>query len=77
MVFTTKRSPRAPCGPRPEKPVQPRALSWNAFAKGSDLSRYSHTHLNKVALQLNQRPRETLGFDTPANVLHARVASTD
>ena len=47
------------------------------FPKGSDLSRYSQTHLNKVALQLNQRPRETLGFDTPANVLHARVASTD
>ena len=46
------------------------------FAKGSDLSRYSQAHLNKVALQLNQRPRETLGFDTPANVLHARVAST-
>jgi len=46
------------------------------FPKGSDLSRYSQAHLNKVALQLNQRPRETLGFDTPANVLHARVAST-
>lgn len=46
------------------------------FPKGSDLSRYSQTHLNKVARQLNQRPRETLGFDTPAQVLHARVAST-
>ena len=46
------------------------------FPKGSDLSRHSQAHLNKVALQLNQRPRETLGFDTPANVLHARVAST-
>ena len=46
------------------------------FPKGSDLSRYSQAHLNKVALQLNQRPRETLGFDTPANVLHARVALT-
>jgi ATPase subunit of ABC transporter with duplicated ATPase domains len=26
-------------------------------------------------VQLNQRPRETLGFDTPANKLQARVAS--
>lgn len=46
------------------------------FPKGSDLSRHSQAHLNKVALQLNQRPRETLSFDTPANVLRARVAST-
>jgi len=46
------------------------------FPKGSDLSRHSQAHLNKVALQLNQRPRETLSFDTPANVLHARLAST-
>ncbi len=46
------------------------------FPKGSDLSGYSQAHLNKVALQLNQRPRQTLGFDTPANVLHALVAST-
>jgi len=46
------------------------------FPKGSDLSRYSQAHLNRVALQLNQRPRETLGFDTPANVVHAWAAST-
>lgn len=46
------------------------------FPKGSDVSGYSQAHLNKVALQLNQRPRQTLGFDTPANVLHTLVAST-
>lgn len=46
------------------------------FPKGTDLSVYSQVHLDKVALQLNQRPRKTLGFDTPANVLHAHVAST-
>lgn len=45
------------------------------FPKGTDLSGYSQAYLDKVALQLNQRPRETLGFDTPANKLHARVAS--
>ena len=31
---------------------------------------------NKVALRLNQRPRETLGFQTPASKLQASVAST-
>ena len=35
------------------------------FPKGSDLSGYSQAHLNTVALQLNQRPRETLGFELP------------
>jgi IS30 family transposase len=46
------------------------------FPKSTNLSGYSQAHLNKVALQLNQRPRETLGFDTPANKFHAHVAST-
>jgi IS30 family transposase len=36
------------------------------FPKGTDLSKYSQAQLNKVALQLNQRPRKTLGFRTPA-----------
>lgn len=46
------------------------------FPKGTDLSKYSQAHLNKIALRLNQRPRQTLGFDTPANKLQACVAST-
>ena len=46
------------------------------FPKGTDLWKHSQAHLNKVALELNQRPRETLGFDTPANTLHARAALT-
>lgn len=46
------------------------------FPKRTDLSGYSQAHLDKVALQLNQRPRETLGFQTPADKLQATVAST-
>jgi IS30 family transposase len=46
------------------------------FPKKTDLSDYSQSDLNKVALRLNQRPRETLGFQTPASKLHASVAST-
>lgn len=46
------------------------------FPKGTDLSVYSQAQLDNVALKLNQRPRETLGFQTPANMLHASVAST-
>jgi IS30 family transposase len=44
--------------------------------KKTDLSVYSQAHLNKIALRLNQRPRETLGFQTPASKLQASVAST-
>ena len=46
------------------------------FPKTADLSSFSQIHLNKVALQLNQRPRETLGFKTPADKLADCVAST-
>jgi IS30 family transposase len=46
------------------------------FPKGTDLSRYSQADLDRVALRLNQRPRKTLGFQTPAAILEAGVAST-
>jgi len=41
------------------------------FPKGKDLSGYSQAYLNKIALRLNQRPRETLGFECPADRLRA------
>ena len=46
------------------------------FPKKTDLSGYSQADLNKLALRLNQRPRKTLGFETPASKLQASVAPT-
>ena len=46
------------------------------FPNGTNLSRYSQANLNTIALRLNQRPRKTLGFQTPAAILEAAVATT-
>lgn len=45
------------------------------FPKGTDLSGYTQADLNKVALRLNQRPRKTLGYHTPADKLEGSVAT--
>jgi len=47
------------------------------FPKGTDLSVLTQAELNRVARQLNERPRETLGFKTPACILGQSVAATD
>ena len=39
------------------------------FPKQSDLSEHSQAELNRIALRLNQRPRKTLDFKTPADTL--------
>jgi IS30 family transposase len=41
------------------------------FPKGTDLAQFSQAYLNKIALRLNQRPRKTLGFESPADRLSA------
>jgi len=46
------------------------------FPRGTDLSGYSQRQLDQVALRLNERPRKTLGFHTPASRLRESVAST-
>ena len=39
------------------------------FPKGTDLSRHSQRRLDAVANEMNQRPRKTLGFHSPAEAL--------
>ncbi len=46
------------------------------FPKGTDLSTCSQTDLNRIAIRLNQRPRKTLDFRSPAEMLNESVALT-
>ena len=45
------------------------------FPKGMDLSDINQNRLNAVARRLNERPRETLNFETPAERFSQCVAS--
>ena len=45
--------------------------------KGTDLSKVLQSRLNKIARDLNERPRKTLDYKTPAERLDACVAATD
>jgi IS30 family transposase len=45
------------------------------FPKGTDISTYSQAKLNAIARKLNERPRKTLNYETPAERFHQSVAS--
>jgi IS30 family transposase len=46
------------------------------FPEGMDISNYTQAQLNAVARKLNERPRKTLNYETPAERFSQLVAST-
>lgn len=46
------------------------------FPKGTDLSCFTQRQLDRIARELNERPRKTLNFQTPAQKLQQNIALT-
>ena len=55
--------------------VQVACLLRQYLPKGIGISTYSQAKLNAVARRLNERPRKTLDFQTPAEMFSQFVAS--
>ena len=47
------------------------------FPKGTDLSRWTAEEIEAVAATLNDRPRKTLGWKTPAEALNEQLVSLE
>ena len=43
------------------------------FPKGTDFRNVTHAQVRKVEKFLNERPREKLGYRTPAEVMHEEI----
>ena len=52
-----------------EQQVRPILETHRNFWDYLEPKRFSQAYLNGIALRLNQRPRKTLAFETPANRL--------
>jgi len=52
---------------------EPNRVLRQYFPKGTDLSRWSAEDLEAIALAINNRPRKTLGWRTPAEVFNEQL----
>ncbi|HZC71520.1 MAG TPA: hypothetical protein VE442_12570, partial [Jatrophihabitans sp.] len=73
-------------GSNPAKPSSERILTnigasngllRQYFPKGTDLARWSSEEIEAVAATLNNRPRKTLGWRTPAEAFNKQLMSVE
>jgi hypothetical protein len=76
LAWGTSRPPALVIGF--ERPMATRCrLLRQYLPKGLDISTYSQAKLNAIARQLKERPRKTLGYQSPTEVFSQCVAQTD